>query len=117
MIAMVVTIYDGILSLIFQPIMAAITSALAVGLGLLFGLIFLVPCLGKIWRSSWVWAAIIASVCVLILCFGSGFGVTKKFTDRETGLTHEGLRPSVALASYLVLIFTVVNWPMRKPNV
>ena len=116
MIAMVLTVYDGIPSLMFQPIMAAIASALAVGVGLLAGLIFRAPLFGNLWHSSWIWAAMLAGVSILLLCCGKQWGITETFKDSETGHQYVGLRSSVALMCYFVLIFAVANWPTRKTN-
>lgn len=116
MIAMVLTVYDGIPSLMFQPIMAAIASALAVGVGLFFGLIFRLPLIGKFWRSSWIWAALLAGGNVLLLCCGKQWGITETFTDSETQHQYVGLRSSVALVSYFVLFLPSPIGHTRKSN-
>jgi hypothetical protein len=116
MIAMVLTVYDGITSLIFQPIMAALSSAVAVGVGLLVGLIFRIPPVGRFWASSWFWAATLAGGSILVMCYGAQWGITQMFTDPETGHQSVGLRWSVALVSYFALIFSVANWPARRSD-
>jgi hypothetical protein len=60
MIAMMMTVYNGLLSLIFQPIMGALTSTIFVGEALLVGLIFRIPVIGKAWTSSRWWDALLA---------------------------------------------------------
>lgn len=67
MVAMVLTVYDGCLSLVFQPFMAAICSGLFVGAALLVGLVFKLPVLGRWWRSSFLWAGAIAAGSLFFL--------------------------------------------------
>jgi hypothetical protein len=116
MIAMVFTVYDGIMSVIFQPIMAALCSAVAVSVGLLVGLVFRIPPVGRLWRLSWFWAAALAGGSILVMCYGAQWGITEMFTDPETGHQSVGLRSSVAIVSYFVLIFSVANWPARRSD-
>ena len=116
MIAMVMTVYDGITSLIFQPIIAAVFSAVAVGVGLLVGCIFRIPPIGRLWSSSWFWAAALAGGSILTMIYGADWGLTEIFTDSETGHQSVGLKSDVALVSYFVLIFAVANWPVRRSD-
>jgi len=114
MIAMMMTCYDGVLSMIFQPIMEAIASSLFVGGGLLAGLLLRIPIIGKLWRSSWLWASGIALVSLLLMCFGSSLGMTEQFTDQETGRHWTGLHSGVGLTCYFTLLFALSNWPIKK---
>jgi len=112
MIAMMMTVYDGLLSLIFQPVMAALTSTVFVGAALLVGLVFRIPFVGKVWAASWWWAASLAATSTLVLCLGSTFGLTSIYTNPETGSQFTGIHPIAALASYFLLIFSIANWPL-----
>jgi hypothetical protein len=48
MIAMVLTVYDGLLSLLFQPLMAALWSTVFTAAALICGfLVFRIPLLGR----------------------------------------------------------------------
>ena len=112
MIAMMMTVYDGLLSLIFQPIMAALTSTLFVGAALLVGLVFRIPFIGRVWSSSWCWAGLLAVSSLFVLCLGSTFGMTSMYTNPETGTQFRGIHPVAALGGYFVLIFSIANWPL-----
>jgi hypothetical protein len=114
MIAMVMTVYDGLLSMIFQPIIAAFCSFLTVGGSLLVGLLFKVPVLGRLWRSTPIPAALLVVTSLVILCFGSSLGLRQTFTDLETHQQVEGLRPEAAVGAYFVLLFVLTNWPLRQ---
>jgi hypothetical protein len=56
MIAMVITVYDGILSAIFQPFMAAFCSAVFVGLAVLAGLVLKGRPIARLWNATPIWA-------------------------------------------------------------
>jgi len=114
MIAMILTIYDGLLSLIFQPIMGLLASVLFVGAALIAGVLFRIPALGRIWRSSWMWAAGVVFSSIFLMCFGSMLGLRQCYLDPETGQQFAGLHSGVALASYFALLFAITHWPLKK---
>ena len=116
MIAMVMTVYDGILSLIFQPIMAAIVSAGCVGVCLLIGLIFRVPAVGNLWRSSRLIAIGLALLSIFFMLCGSSMGLTQTYTDSETGRQFVGLKSGLGLGCYFLLLFVIANFPLRSKH-
>jgi len=113
MIAMMMTVYDGLLSLILQPIMAVFWSVLTVGCALLLGLIFKIPVLGRLWRKSSLPAILLISASLFTLCFGYSLGLRQSYTDPETQQQIVLLRADAALGSYFVLLFTIANWPLK----
>lgn len=117
MIAMVATCYEGIMSLIFQPFMAAIVSAVCVGVSLLFGQLFRIPTLDRLWRSSRLIAIGLALSCIFLMVCGSSIGLTQTFIDQETGGTFVGLHSGVAFGCYLLLLFTIVNYPFQDRGI
>lgn len=114
MIAMVMTVYDGVLSLLFQPIMAAFFSAAFVGIALLIGLILRIPAISRAWRSSRLIAVGLAALSVFLMLFGSSMGLTQTLTDYRTGSHFVSLHWAVAFGSYFVLLFAIANFPLRK---
>jgi hypothetical protein len=116
MVAMAVAAYDGLLSLVFQPICGAVVSALAVGLAALLGLIFLLRCVGQLWRGYPAVAWVAAGTCLSVMAFGSRLGLTYVYTDPESGRQFLGLHPIAALVSYLLLVFVVTNWPTAESS-
>ncbi len=113
MIAMLMTVYDGFLSMIFQPIIAMICSLLTVGASLVVGFIFKIPLLGKLWKSTPVPAALMLVLSLIILCFGSSLGLSQSFVHPETNQQITGLHSDAALGSYVALIFAITNWPIK----
>lgn len=117
MVGMVLTVYDGLLSLIFQPILAALWSGFVVALALLVGLLLRVQPISRIWNGSRRWAALIAVASVFILVFGYFLGLTHVGVNPETHQEITMLHPAAALAGYFFLLFSIANWPIRKAEV
>ena len=111
MVAMLLWAYDGIASMILQPLAAAVVSACSVGAVLLVGLVLRVPLIGRFWNSRRDWATTLVMLCLAVMCLGSRIGLTATYADPETGRTFVALHPAAALATYFVLLFTLANWP------
>ena len=114
MIAMVLTVYDGITSLIFQPVLGAIVSALCVTGCFLIGLIFRIPTIGRVWSASRWTSIFLAAASIGMLILGSAMGLTQSFVDPETQTKVVGLRSDVAIACYFVLLFSITNFPLKN---
>ena len=114
MIGMVLAVNDGLLSLIFQPIMAALWSGLVVLLSLLVGLVLRVGPISRFWNGSRRWAALIASASLFILMFGYFLGLTHVGIHPEPDQEVVMLHPTAAMVSYFLLVFSITNWPVRR---
>jgi len=114
MIGMLTTTYDGLLSLIFQPIMAVFWSGLFVVLALLVGLVLRLPPLARIWNASPFWAFAVAGASQFSLIFGYSLGLTDVGTHPETKQQFAMLHPAVAVGGYFFLVFSIANWPIRR---
>lgn len=108
--------YDGILSLIFQPIMAALCSSLFTGAALLCGLALRIPVAGGAWRSSHAGPLLMIGISMFVLCFGTSLGWTQTYTT-ENGTPAVTLRPELACAGYFGVIFAIANWPVPRNTV
>ena len=116
MVAMLRSTYDGLPSLLLQPVMAALASGLFVGAALVSGLALKLPVLRAGWNSSAIWAVLIGLAALATLLFGSSLGWTSLATHPDTGEPIRGLHPAAALAGYFSLIFAIVNWPLGSPK-
>jgi hypothetical protein len=114
MIGMVLTVYDGLMSILFQPLMAAFTSGLFVSAALVLGLVLRIPVLARWWTATWLWAALIGGASLLVLAFGYSLGLTDTGTNPETGESVVTLHPAAALGGYFFLLFAAANWPTRR---
>lgn len=114
MIGMVLTVYDGMVSLILQPFMAALTSGACTVLVLLVGLLLRLPVVSRWWRSTRLWAVLLVGVSLFTLAFGYFIGWTQVGTNPETGEQVLTLHPVAALTGYFFLLFAVANWPVQR---
>jgi hypothetical protein len=106
--------YAGFEALIFLPFMAALVSALLVGLSCLVGLLFLIPHLRRVWTWSFLPALALLIASLLLLALGSTLGITETYTNPETNVQFEGLHGLAALGGYFCAVFAVANWPCPK---
>jgi hypothetical protein len=113
MIAVILTVYDGGGSLLFQPICGAICASIAVIASFLLTPILWVRPIGRIWNSTWIFAAVLIVASALLLCFGSHLGLGLEYIDPETGENLIGLHPAVGIGSYCAMVFAVANWPEK----
>ncbi len=112
-IAMVMTTYDGMISLIVQPFMAALVSAVFVTAAFLLGLFLKLPSIRTFWYSRRRWAIIVSLIGLSLLCFGYSLGIRSIGTNPDNGTQFEMLDPYVAVISYFMVVFGVVNMPVR----
>ena len=115
MVGMLLTSYDGLLSLIFQPIMASVFSTIGIAVSLIFGLIIRYPPIGNWWRKTYLWASLGVALgsATLILAYPLGFTTTVQHF--ETGSDMKIIAPGLAIAAWLLIVFALTNWP-HKPR-
>jgi len=114
-IAMMMTTYDGVLSMIFQPIMGAIFAAITVVLCFILGLpIRLIRSVREMWRRVW-W---------LPLFFGAGGFVLMVMSwvlrvtvhDPATDVDVETFQPAMALVGWLLSVFAALHFWFPLPR-
>jgi hypothetical protein len=110
MIAMAMTVYDGFVSMILQPIMGTLFTIIAIVLLLIVGIPFLFK---KIWlwwnKLKWI-SIILFFVCVLLMIL-SWFPFKITVIDYETKNTVEIFQPVLALIGWLGAIFSILYCP------
>jgi len=110
MIAMMMTVYDGVLSMIFQPIMGGIMTGIAMILIALLGLPLLIK---KVWawwdRFKWI-SIILISVGVLLMIM-SWYPFKMTVIDFETQRSVESFQPALALAGWFSVMFGIFYCP------
>jgi hypothetical protein len=109
--AVIITVYDGLLSLIFQPFCAAFISALCVAACAVVGL----PLLSlRRYRAFRLWGALAAGVLALLgvclLLYSASAGQRIAYADPVTEEQFDQLG-GTALPGYLALLFALANWP------
>lgn len=117
MVAMVLTAYDGITSLIFQPFMAAIFSGLFVAAAYVLGHALRVPKVREAWNSVGLWSLLLTAGAVGIMIFHAQLGLQTEMVDPESKEKFKTMLPVAAVVCYFFAIFPIVNLPERKkPN-
>ncbi len=114
MVAMVLTVYDGGLSLIFQPIMAAICSGIFVAAALLLGLPLRAPKIRDVWAHVGWWPLILSFGAIGVMIFHAQLGLETELVNPETKDKVKTMLPLAALICYFMAIFPIVNLPSKK---
>jgi hypothetical protein len=118
MVAMVLTVYDGVLSLIFQPFMAALFSGLFVAAALVLGLALRAPKIREAWSSAGWWVLLITVAAVAVMIFHAQLGLQTEFVNPQTKEKMKTLSPVAGVVCYFLAIFPVVNLPGKtKSNI
>jgi hypothetical protein len=111
MLAVAMTVYDGILSMILQPIMGAIFSGIAIILLLILGLpIRLVKKINIWWKAHWWLAFVIGSAAfgMMVLSWMPLFRV--QVMDPEFGTMVDSFHPVLAIGGWLLTLFAVLHF-------
>ncbi|MEK0448548.1 MAG: hypothetical protein RL088_816 [Verrucomicrobiota bacterium] len=113
--AAVLTVMDGMLSFIMQPIMAAVVSAIAVVACMVAGLVLRIPFLQKVWTGTKWLPELIAGIGIALLVFSAFPGqmtLHTRVVDDEFEDSWKTLGDT-CFPGYFALLFAVANWPQR----
>jgi hypothetical protein len=112
MIAMAMTVYDGGLSLIFQPIVGGILCLLALTGMTVVGSPLLIPRVWGKWRRVWGLALLmsIGGVAAFVLSWHPSLRVT--LWDPELQASVESFHPILGIGGWLAAMFGVVFCPL-----
>mgnify|MGYP001344869355 CR=1 FL=1 len=111
MIAVAMTVYDGILSMIFQPIMGGIFSAIAVVALLIVGFpIRVIPALNRIWKKYWWFSLILGGIAVGMMIFSWLPEYRAKVFDPELKQEVDSFNPTLSIGGWCVLLFAVLHF-------
>jgi hypothetical protein len=111
MLAMAMTVYDGILSLMFQPIMGAIFTLIAIAVMSLVGLpIRLMRRLNAWWRKHW-WIVFLIGTVAFLMMYASWMPQFRTMIlDPETQTEVASFHPVLAVGGWLLTIFAVLHF-------
>jgi hypothetical protein len=117
MVAMVMTVYDGPLSLIFQPIMGALFAGFAVALCFVLGLpIRLVAKWRQAWQRVWWLPFVLGTVgfALMVLSWQPPFPQTVH--DYTTEMDIQTFRPAMVLSGWLLSVFAALHFWFPFPR-
>jgi hypothetical protein len=113
MLAMVMTVYDGLMSMIFQPIVGAICSLLGLAVVGLLGLpLYWGPHRSWWWtRGAWLSVVILAAS---IVALGSSWHPSLRIMVRHPELATDiaSFHPALAIGGWLGLLFGLAHTPL-----
>ena len=79
MVAMVLTVFDGLLSLILQPFVGAFVSGFFVMLAFFFGLLLRAPRIREAWNGVGWWALLISAAAIGVMIFHAPLGFQAEY--------------------------------------
>ena len=111
MLAVILTIYDGILSLILQPIAGAFFSGLAIAFLLVLGLpIRLSKKLHAWWRVHWWIAPALLGLATLMIVASWLPLLRAQYIDPEWGTQEESFNQFLAPVGWLLTLFAILHF-------
>jgi len=111
MIAVAMTVYDGILSMIFQPILGVIFSSIASFCLLLLGLpIRFVRPINRAWRKHWWFALFLVGIGIALMACSWLSCFRVMVFDAVLEQECDSFNPTLAIAGWLVTIFAVLHF-------
>jgi hypothetical protein len=111
MLAMAMTVCDGILSLIFQPIIAVILTSIAIVIvGIVELPIRLVRRLRSWWISHW-WISLVIGTAALAMMWASWLPDLRiQVWNPDLGVYENSFHPTLGFGGWLLTIFAVFHF-------
>ena len=117
MIAMAMTVYDGALSMIFQPIVGALFAGAAVLFCLVLGLpIRLVAKLRRSWQRLWWLPFFLGAVGFVLMVLSWQPPFRQTVFDYDTGMNVQTFQPTLALSGWLLSVFAALHFWFPLPK-
>jgi hypothetical protein len=112
MLAMAMTVYDGILSLIIQPFLAALFSFVFLIVVLLAGVLLRIPPVRRLWQehSAVALSVLLVGIVLLIGAFAS-IEIMVNSADRQIVEASGRVAVATIISGTLLVMFAIANWP------
>lgn len=111
MLAMVMTVYDGLPSLIFQPILGTIITLVAIAVLLVMGLpIRLLSRLHQWWQEHWWFVFVLGTVAFGMMCTSWFPQLRIQMTDPDLGTPVDSFHPVLGLGGWMLTLFSVLHF-------
>lgn len=115
MIAMMMTTYDGVFSMILQPIMGAVFAAVAVAVCFILGSpIRFVRSVRERWRSVWWLPFLLGAIGFVLMVMSWILRVTVH--DLATDMDVQTFQPATALSGWLLSVFAALHFWFPLPR-
>lgn len=111
MVAMVMTVYDGLPSLIFQPIMGLILTGIACIVLLALGSPLLITKIWNFWRRVW-WLPVLLKLAGIVSMFLSWHPALRiQVWDPDRGMMVDTFNEILAPVGYAAMLFGILWCP------
>ena len=111
MLAVAMTAYDGLLSMIFQSIMGTLFSGIAISLHLIIGLpIRLSREINGWWTHHWWIPFVIGTAAFAMMCASWLPCFRVEVMDPEFGMMVDSFHPVLAIGGWLLTLFAVLHF-------
>ena len=111
MLAVVLTVYDGALSLIFQPIMGAILTAIAIAGLFVIGLpLRLIKRINTWWKLHWWIPFFIGTIAFMMMCMSWMPHFRVQVLDPDLQIEVDSFHPFLATGGWLLTLFAVLHF-------
>ncbi len=111
MLAMAVTVYDGLLSLIFQPIVGTIITSVAIAVLLVLGLpIRFLSRLHQWWQEHWWFVFVLGTVAFGMMSASWHPQLRVQITHPDLGMPVDSFHPVLAIGGWMLTIFSVLHF-------
>jgi len=109
MLAMGMTVYDGMISLILQPIMGGMFAIIAIIILLVVGLpIRLMKKVNLWWKHHW-WLSFILGAVAFVMMYASWMPQFRiKVLDPDSGSQVDSFHPLISISGWMLTIFSVL---------
>lgn len=117
MLAMAMTVYDGLLSLIVQPVMALILTTIGIGLAWIIGLPIRVSrTLRSWWIEHWWISFFIGAVAFAMMWVSWLPGLRVQVWNPDLESHQDSFEPLLALGGWLLTIFAAFHFfpPLKQ---
>jgi hypothetical protein len=101
--------YEGFPSVILQPIIALVVSALCTGTAALAGLLLRTRGIREIWTPGIAFSVLLVALALLFL--SEPMGLTTPYSDPDSGRSWVGPNAYAVISGYGLTLFAIANWP------
>jgi hypothetical protein len=108
MIGMMITTYDGVLSLLLQFIVGSTITIISIGIiGALF-LPLIFPVVWNYWKKMWFLPSFLTIVAIMLfyLSWMPQYRIT--VTDPDTNSLKQSFQPTMAVIGWFIMIFSIL---------
>jgi len=111
MVAVVMTVYDGLLSVLFQPVVGLILTAIACASLLVVASPLLIPAAWKVWRRAWPLPLLIAIGGVVAMLLSWHPALRVQVWDPDNQIWFESFQPALAIGGWVGMLFGILWMP------